>query len=162
MWKLSNLFTDSNIVLFSYFSVFSSYFFGTFLDLGLFSVSFSIYSFSLKVASFNAFFCLIFLYVCLILSVVQRADTFDFAIETGTFTFPWRVSPVSTRTISSGILKMFFFLLASLIFSYSSPIFLAASYAFLPGCKTVMSSKVFMVSSLSLISSLSGSVSFNN
>ena len=54
---------------------------------------------------------------------------------------------------------MFFLLFASLIFLYFSLIFLAASCAFLPGCKLAVVSRSFIVSSLSLISSFSGSVS---
>ena len=46
-----------------------------------------------------------------------------------------------------------------LIFLYFSLIFLAAIWAFLPGCSSAIVSKIFIVSSLSLISSLFASVS---
>ena len=100
-----------------------------------------------------------FLYFCLILSAARRAYTFDVTTGAGITSSPWGVTTAAKGTISPGNLKMFLSFFVSLIFLYFSLIFLAVIWAFLPGCSSAIVSKVYIISSLSLISSLFVSVS---
>lgn len=114
-----------------------------------------LFSLFMRICKFNVFFLRLNL-SCFFIIFSAVFTFFCLSIETGTLTFPCGSSIVSIFNISPGILNLLFLVVVSLIFWYFLLIFFAASCAFLPRCRLVMSSRASIVSILPKSSAFSG------